>query len=45
MCQKAIEFCPSLQLAKSSKDVLIQGPVYTQENVDDPALQAQLWAK
>ena len=33
------------QAGEKLKDVLIQGPVYTQENVDDPSLQAQLWSK
>ena len=28
---------------KFTKDIMIQGPVYTPDNVDDPALQAQLW--
>ena len=45
MCQKAIEYLPKLAAGEKLKDVLIQGPVYTQENVDDPTLQAQLWAK
>ena len=43
MCQKAIEYLPKLAAGEKLRDVLIQGPVYTQENVDDPALQAQLW--
>jgi hypothetical protein len=30
---------------KFTEDIKIQGPVYTPENVDDPALQAQLWMK
>ena len=25
-------------------DILIQGPVFTPENVDEPEMQAQLWA-
>jgi ABC-type sugar transport system substrate-binding protein len=45
MCQKAIDYLPKLAAGEKLKDVLIQGPVYTQENVDDPALQAQLWQK
>jgi ABC-type sugar transport system substrate-binding protein len=45
MCQKAVEYLPKLAAGEKLKDVLIQGPVYTQENVDDPGLQAQLWAK
>lgn len=45
MCQKAIEYMPKLAAGEKLKDVLIQGPVYTQDNVDDPKLQAQLWQK
>jgi ribose transport system substrate-binding protein len=44
MCQKAIEIMPKLAAGeKFTKDIMIQGPVYTPDNVDDPALQAQLW--
>jgi len=44
MCQKAIELMPKLAAGeKFDKDIMIQGPVYTPDNVDDPALQAQLW--
>ena len=46
MCQKAIEIMPRLAAGeKFDEDILIQGPVYTPENVDDPELQAQLWEK
>jgi ABC-type sugar transport system substrate-binding protein len=46
MCQKAIEIMPRLAAGeKFTEDIKIQGPVYTPENVDDPALQAQLWMK
>jgi len=45
MCQKAIEILPKLAAGEKFEDVLIQGPVYTPDNVDDPALQAQLWQK
>jgi len=45
MCQKAIEILPKLAGGEKFEDVLIQGPVYTPDNVDDPALQAQLWQK
>ncbi len=44
MCQKAIEIMPRLAAGeKFSEDIMIKGPVYTPENVDDPELQAQLW--
>jgi ABC-type sugar transport system substrate-binding protein len=44
MCQKAIEIMPKLAAGeKFDSDIMIQGPVYTPDNVDDPALQAQLW--
>ena len=44
MCQKAVELMPKLAAGeKFDKDIMIQGPVYTPDNVDDPALQAQLW--
>jgi hypothetical protein len=44
MCQKAIEVMPRLAAGeKFDADIMIQGPVYTPENVDDPELQAQLW--
>lgn len=44
MCQKAIEIMPRLAAGeKFTQDIMIQGPVYTPDNVDDPALQAQLW--
>ena len=45
MCQKAIEILPKLAAGQKFEDILIQGPVYTPDNVDDPALQAQLWQK
>ena len=46
MCKKAIEIMPRLAAGeKFTEDIKIQGPVYTPENVDDPALQAQLWMK
>ena len=46
MCQKAIEIMPKLAAGeKFDKDIMIQGPVYSPDNVDDPALQAQLWQK
>ena len=46
MCQKAIEIMPKLAAGeKFDADIMIQGPVYTPENVDDPELQAQLWQK
>ena len=45
MCLKAVELMPRLAAGETfDEDVLIQGPVYTPENVDDPALQDQLWA-
>ena len=44
MCQKAVEVIPRLAAGEVfDEDIMIQGPVYTQENVDDPELQAQLW--
>jgi ribose transport system substrate-binding protein len=44
MCQKAIEIMPRLAAGEEfSEDIMIQGPIYTPDNVDDPALQAQLW--
>lgn len=46
MCQKAVEIMPRLAAGEKFKqDIKIQGPVFTQENVDDPKLQAQLWQK
>jgi ABC-type sugar transport system substrate-binding protein len=46
MCKKAIEIIPRLAAGeKFTEDIKIKGPVYTPENVDDPALQAQLWMK
>jgi ribose transport system substrate-binding protein len=46
MCQKAIEIMPQLAAGqKFSSDIMIKGPVYTPDNVDDPVLQAQLWQK
>jgi len=46
MCQKAIEIMPRLAAGeKFDEDILIQGPVYTPDNVDNPELQAQLWQK
>jgi ribose transport system substrate-binding protein len=46
MCQKAIEIIPRLAAGeKFTEDIMIQGPVYTPDNVDDPELQAQLWQK
>ena len=46
MCKKAIEIMPRLAAGeKFTEDIKIQGPVYTPGNVDDPALQAQLWMK
>ncbi len=45
MCQKAIEILPKLAAGEKFKDVLIQGPTYTPDNVDDPQLQSQLWQK
>ncbi len=46
MCQKAIELMPRLAAGeKFTKDIMIQGPVYTPDNVDDPKLQEQLWQK
>jgi ABC-type sugar transport system substrate-binding protein len=46
MCQKAIEILPRLAAKeKFTSDIMIQGPVYTPDNVDDAALQAQLWQK
>lgn len=46
MCKKAIELIPKLAAGeKFSEDIKIQGPVYTPDNVDDPALQDQLWMK
>ncbi len=46
MCQKAVEIMPRLAAGeKFTQDIMIQGPVYTPDNVDDPALQAQLWQK
>ena len=46
MCEKAVEIMPRLAMGeKFAGDIKIQGPVYTQDNVDDPKLQAQLWQK
>jgi ABC-type sugar transport system substrate-binding protein len=44
MCRKAVEIMPQLAAGETfDEDILIQGPVYTPDNVDDPELQAQLW--
>ena len=45
MCRKAVELMPRLAAGETfESDVLIQGPVFTPENVDSPELQDQLWA-
>ncbi len=45
MCQKAVELMPKLAAGETfAEDILIQGPVYTPENVDEPDLQSPLWA-
>ena len=45
MCRTAVEIMPRLAAGETfDSDVLIQGPVFTPENVDDPEMQAQLWA-
>lgn len=45
MCEQAIDILPKLAAGqKFTHDIKIQGPVYTQENVDDPKLDARLWA-
>lgn len=45
MCRTAVELMPRLAAGETfDSDVLIQGPVFTPENVDDPEMQAQLWA-
>ena len=45
MSKKAIEVAIELANGKEfSEDVMIQGPVYTPENVDDPELVEQLWS-
>ena len=45
MCRKAVELMPRLAAGESfDEDILIQGPVFTPDNVDDPEMQAQLWA-
>ena len=45
MCKKAVELMPRLAAGeKFDSDILIQGPVFTPDNVDSPDLQDQLWA-
>ncbi len=45
MCRTAVEIMPRLAAGETfDGDVLIQGPVFTPDNVDDPEMQAQLWA-
>ena len=45
MCRLAVETMPKLAAGeKFSSDVLIKGPVYTPENVDDPEMIAGLWS-
>lgn len=45
MCRTAVELMPLLAAGETfDRDVLIQGPVFTPDNVDDPEMQAQLWA-
>lgn len=45
MCRKAVEIMPRLAAGETfDKDVLIQGPVFTPQNVDSAELQDQLWA-
>ena len=45
MCRTAVELMPRLAAGETfDSDVLIQGPVFTPANVDDPEMQAQLWA-
>jgi ribose transport system substrate-binding protein len=44
MCRKAVELMPPLADGEEFEDILIKGPVYTPDNVDDPELQDQLWA-
>jgi len=46
MCEKAIAILPKLAAGqKFTHDIKIKGPVYTQNNVNDPELQARLWSK
>ncbi|MDE0307728.1 MAG: sugar ABC transporter substrate-binding protein [Albidovulum sp.] len=45
MCRTAVELMPRLAAGETfDSDVLIQGPVFTPDNVDDPEMQSQLWA-
>ncbi len=45
MCREAVDLMPRLAAGESfDSDILIQGPVFTPDNVDDPEMQAQLWA-
>jgi ribose transport system substrate-binding protein len=45
MCRTAVELMPRLASGEAfAEDVLIQGPVFTPENVNNPEMQAQLWA-
>ena len=45
MCRKAVELMPRLAAGEQfENDILIQGPVFTPDNVDSPELQDQLWA-
>lgn len=45
MCRTAVELMPRLAAGETfDADVLIQGPVFTPDNVDDPDMQAHLWA-
>jgi len=44
MCRKAVEIMPRLAAGEKFEDILIQGPVFTPDNVDSPDLQDQLWA-
>ena len=45
MCRTAVELMPLLAAGETfDRDVLIQGSVFTPDNVDDPEMQAQLWA-
>jgi ABC-type sugar transport system substrate-binding protein len=45
MCKQAMDLVPKLAAGQKFKDILIRGPVFTPENVDNPEMQAQLWQK
>jgi ribose transport system substrate-binding protein len=45
MCKGAIDVIPQLIAGEKVANVLIKGPVYTPDNINDPTLDARLWAK